>query len=102
MNRFTIKRSLPVLILALPSLVLAGGISLTDGGATYSATATNCTGSGGPWAVCGANGYLSYGSDISSTTLFNFSGFNNPGAAGEEVFVDAFNAWVLPMELAGL
>jgi hypothetical protein len=88
-----VARRLALLVCFLPLLVPAASISLTDAGATYSATATNCTGFGGPWTACGANGYLSYGTGITSTEFFNFSGFNNPGGAGEETFTDSFNAF---------
>jgi hypothetical protein len=87
------KTSSALLLLILPSLLSAGSIDVTDPSPTYAASASNCTGFGGPWQSCGATGYLSWGSSVSTTELFNFSGFNNSGGAGEERFLDSFNAW---------
>jgi hypothetical protein len=71
----------------------AATITLSDPDPTYSASAVNCTGTGGPWAACGAIGDLSYGTDITSTSLFNVSGFNTTGTLGEETFASSFAAW---------
>lgn len=77
-----------------PMAGFAGSIDLTDPAPTYSASAMNCTGVGGPWASCGANGYLTYGDDISSTSSFtNLSSFNTTSPLGEETFASSFAAW---------
>lgn len=88
-----LRRTLILVATAIPSLLHAGGITLTDLTPTYAASAVNCTGAGGPWTACGSNASLDYGTSISINTLFNFTGFNNPGTVGEENFSYSFSQW---------
>src|SRR5262245_18084593 len=67
-------------------------VNLTDAGATYHAQKRGpCTGFGGPWPSCGANGYLSFGNGTLPSDGFTvLSNFNTTSGVGEENFLTAF------------